>query len=440
MRSLFAVLLLASPQAAAAATLSLAEAVEAAQSRSLEAKRSALAEDLARIDSELAAFADDPRISLSATAGARWAQKTDSSPNNFKELTKEHAYSGQLAYTLYDFGRQDARLAQAEQALKARELGKDEVDEKLFWSVARAYFAVAAAERLVAITKDQLSVNESKLGQQTRNYRQGLRPESDVVTAEVDVGKSRIAHQQAVFDAQMTRLRLGLLMSPPQEGAEGIAAGPSGAVPTDGISTKAPSAWDGMLAALAKRAASAAERRFAAESDALAAEVAAIDAKTRPTLTATLGAQYGSDGSGDFTPMRPSSTGQLAFTWELPWNGMSRTETHRVSLRRRDLELQIEAEREARRVRERQALQQLDAAKAQHGLLEAQLALAQKQQKLVNDRYRTGKASAIELSTAEAALLGVHLDRTRLSNAVAESLLTLAEARGVRDVNVLSRI
>jgi outer membrane protein TolC len=219
-----------------------------------------------------------------------------------------------------------------------------------------------------------------------------------------------------------------------------MAAGPSGAVPTDGISTKAPSAWDGMLAALAKQAASAAERRLAAESDALAAEVAAIDAKTKPTLTATLGAQYGSDGSGDFTPMRPSSTGQLALTWELPWNGMSRTETYRVGLRRRDLELQIEAEREARRVRERQALQQLEAAKAQHGLLEAQLALAKKQQKLVNDRYLTGKASAIELSTAEAALLGVHLDRTRLSNAVAESLLILAEARGVRDVSVLSRI
>src|SRR5690606_26626849 len=161
-----------------------------------------------------------------------------SSPASFKTITRDHVYSARLGYTIYDFGRQSAKELAASESLKAQELASEEVDEELFWSVLRAYQAVVAAERIVAIVKEQLSISEEKLREQRKNYNQGLRPESDVVTAEVDVGRAKLAYQEAWNDALIAKQELISLINP--ESPAELSRANELSVSTSGLATTGP--------------------------------------------------------------------------------------------------------------------------------------------------------------------------------------------------------
>ena len=428
-------LLQSSAALAQSPTLSLIDAVNQALSQSLDAKRAVLKLEQAKISSAVVDASDAPTLGLSGAWGARWQKRTDNSPASFEEQSVIHLYGAQLRYNLLDFGRQNAKELSASSQLKLQELAKEEADERIFWSVLRAYHDVAASERILEITKEQQSISENRLAEQNKNYRQGLRPESDVVTAEVDVGKAKIALQNAMNQVLLAKQALAELISP-----ENATANLDFSVTRGTISTASPSSWDALISEIEQRAteATVSQKIISVSRDALKADEDAIDASTKPVLGALVSGEY--SGDGDWSPMRPAASGQIQLTWDVPWNGMSRLSRQSLALNKQDLEFREKDIQQSMQQSETYARTLISQTKTLHASMEGQEKLVTRQFQLVRNRYQVGQASALDLSAAENALVSLKLDQVRLSSNVAGAIIALAEARGVRALDVLSKL
>ncbi len=416
-------------------TLNLSDAVNQALSNSLDAKRAVLKLDQAKINASVIDASNDPTLGLSSTWGVRWQKRTDNSPARFEEQSKIHSYGAQLRYNLLDFGRQNAKETAAGSQLKLQELAKEEADEQIFWSVVRAYQEVAANERILEITKEQLSISESRLTEQNKNYRQGLRPESDVVTAEVDVGKAKIAIQNAMNSVLLSKQDLAQLISP-----DSSTVSLEFSVVRGKVSASSSTSWDQLIKEIESRATEVtiSQKIISANRDALKAEEDAIDSSNKPFVGAVVSAEY--SGEGEWSPMRPAASGQLQLTWDVPWNGMTRLSRQSLAINRQDLEFREKDLQQTLQQSETYARTLIAQTKTLHTAMEAQAKLVNKQFQLVQNRYKVGQASALDLSTAENALVNMKLDQIRLSSNVAGAIIALAKARGVRSLEILSKL
>jgi hypothetical protein len=201
-------------------------------------------------------------------------------------------------------------------------------------------------------------------------------------------------------------------------------------LPGGTLSPHDPAAWRSLVASWTAFGKSAADRRRERETTALGEDEDLVHATKRPLLSAGLTAQRA--GVWGTEPANVYS-GQVQLSWDVPWSGMSRDELHRIGLRRQDLELQEQQDMKARRDRDAAAQESFRAGEAQWTALAAQVELAARQHELALRRYETGKASAFEVSTAEADLLASQLDLIKLQNALALSLIDIAQARAVTD-------
>ena len=378
---------------------------------------------------------NSPTLGVNGAWGARWQKRADNSPPSFEEQSDIHSYGIQMRYNLVDFGRQNAKLLSATSQMKLQELAKEEADEKIFWSVLRAYQDVAARERILEITKEQQSISENRLSEQTKNYKQGLRPESDVVTAEVDVGKAKIAHQNAMNEVLLAKRALLQLIDP--ENANKVL---DFSVTKGSVSTGNPDSWEAAIQNIEKQSTSltTSQKIISASRAALKADEDAIKASTKPTIGAVIAGEY--SGEGDWSPMRPSANGQIQLTWDVPWNGMSRLNRQSLILETQELdyrETDLKRSLEQREVLARTLVSQT---KVLYSSMQNQAELVAKQFKLVQNRYKLGQASALDLSAAENALVSMKLDQVRLSSSVATAITALAEARGVRSLEILSEL
>lgn len=425
-------------QARAQTTLSLAEAISKAETQSLETQQAQISHERAALEIEEANKFNDPDVSLGAHMATRWQAARDATAANSQIITRDAGISSQLNYTLYDFERKSATISRAEHIQQLAKAEDEEVREQVFWSVVRAYYTASSAMRLRKITKSQMEIYKSRLEQQKRNYTLGLRSESDVLMAEVDFGKSQINHQQSILESDAANLRLDILINLSTQFND-----PNRVyfeILTNGVSTKHPDEWDVIIKKIANMKPTAREARIDKEIASLASDRELLYANTQPTLSAIISAEYGSTRNKDIRPLSLSANGQLAITWKIPWNGMLRIETERIALKQRDLDLQSAKIRKSRIQKAQEAVKTIQSGKIHFQLLEKQNLLAKKQRTLINTRYIAGKASALELSAAESALLSVFLDQTKLANIIAEALIDLAQAHGVRDIELLSRI
>lgn len=431
---------------ARAAPVTYEEAFAQAKAQSVDAKRAAITQQLAAIDRDLVAYSDDPRVNVSGAWSARWGvpNSSGSSPrtpakaaeiNAVKPFetwafTKDQTYAAQVSAMLYDWGRYDAALVRANAAVEAKTLAVDELDEVLRYKVARAYAAVAAADRVITVTAAQVAIAAKKLAAQTSNYQHGLRPESDVVTAEVEVGRARLADERAHLDAEGTRVALAVLMGGGVDpnALEIARSGGAGGLDVNGIVTVADQ-W-------AKTARPAAVQRREKERAVLDADSVALDVATKPTLTGAVGIQEAGTLSSK-PAWKPALTSQVAIGWDVPWNGMRRDQDRRIAMQRQDLALQDEADARVRSDKEKIAHAVLAAGVRQWGALEKQLVLIEKQKTLVQRRYEQGKASAIELGASEADLASFRLEQVKVVNTQVAAALDVAEARGATDLGSL---
>lgn len=433
--------------------LTFADALRIAAAQSLDAKRAALAIDLAAVDRALVDYEDDARVNVFGTLSVRYGElsagaasssagstRAAATPDLYNQLalaksklsfSKSQAYGTQLSRTLYDFGRHDARVGQADAAQAVKELQANEVTEALRFKVARAYAGVAGLERLAKLAFDQLKVSEDKLSEQRRNYQRGLRPESDVVTAEVEAGRARIARDKALTDVRAARLALAQTLGMALD-LDKLTLAPGAYAVRD------PRALAQIVQTWQAQQKSAAMARREKERQALDADLSLVDANKRPTVSGALTAQEGAPlaNQPDFKPL---VTGSVGISWDVPWNGMSRDEVRRVAIRRQDLDVQEAAELRQRTDKDAAAREALTVGAEQWDALGRQLGLLERQRKMVQSRYELGKASALELGQSEADLVSMRADVTRLGNTLLAATLDVAEAHAVADLDALFR-
>lgn len=394
--------------------LTFGAARERALAHSLDKKRAILALDMARLDASLVAAESDPRLTLSGTLSDRRPRDKDAASN-----ARDKVFAASLSATLYDFGRAGARAAQSAARLQSEALSKDEIDERLGFAVARAFAAAIGAERIRAVVDNQARVATAKEHAQRDNYRQGLRTENDVLAAEVELGRARLALQRAIDECRATQLALSQLV-----GAEAI--GTEFDLPAKSVAVNDPRFFVALVTKWQDFLPNAATRRQTADHDGLAALEDLVRAKMRPTLTALVTGQETAPYGATF---KNQVSGQLQLSWDLPWNGVGKTELQQLSMRRSDLELASAAHLKERHHRAKEAELALRAGEAQWLAQTAQRELAVKQSEFVRRRYTFGKASTLEVQAAEGDVLAADLEAARLVNQVSVLAISIAEAR-----------
>jgi outer membrane protein TolC len=404
------------------------EVLAQALSQSLDAKRAALQRDAAVYDRDLVGAGAWPSLGLSAA----WGRREPPPATMAGSRALVHTYEARLAYDLLDFGRLSARREKAAQDLKAAELSIAEVNEALTWEVAGAYHALAAAARLLDITRENVAVAKAKLATIRNNYRTGLRPEADLLAAEGDFGNARLNYERARGEVVAAESALALLTRASEVGL-GSSAQDQVLVTAAGAVVRDAARWREIVAKWPKGRQSSAAARRAAEREALTAEASLVSASQRPTLSAALTAQS----SGPREDLQESYSGQLELSWDVPWSGQSAAQRAEIGARRQILELDETIEDRTRADVEALAMERFENAARLWDVVAAQVATRTKQYRLVRERYGIGKASALELGTAELDLGNARLEQTRTANALAAAVLDVAEARRLADPGVV---
>lgn len=408
-------------QAQDGAGLSFKEALAKAREHAIDLRVAKSKAEAAQLSKALAEYENDPTVEISATAGANYREvPSGAAAANAENVTRQQSYGLSIGVPLYDFGRHDARREVVDSNARLAALDAEVAEESLRLAVARAYLDVWTATRTVAVTEQQLQVAQSKLSTQTRNYKMGLRPESDVVTAEVDLGRADITRLSATDTLIATQARLADLTG------DGASKVPASTPPQVANLTHTVDGWGAGKP-------TASERRQAVEGDALNAELNGLRAKRRPSLAAVVSAEE----AGTLSPLRTTASAQVRLSWDIPWSGMGRAEEDILSQRRQTLELATSGTQRDKTQATRLARDSLNANVRLAGALDNQLKLAERQMKLVQSRYEAGQASALEVSTAENTLLTIRLDQIRAGDAAVRAALNIAEAQGVSDLEAL---
>ncbi len=423
--------------------LTFDEALKTAVNQSLDQKRAILARDLAVIDKDIVDYESNPKLTFQSTWSDRYSEvdsskKTGSSGGSSNQETRDQNYSLQFNYQLYDFGRHSKKLEGAELQIRIKELSSTEVTELLKWKLARAYNAALSAIRSREIVREQLTISESKLREQKSNYEHGLRPESDVVSAEIDLGRVRLSLEKAESDEINAKRQLLFFMgwmtdATKPSPADDLIAVNTLSLPRSSLNMRSPEQWVFMIKNWKNFEPSESQKRRKVEMAALTTERASVEASKLPTLSLGVGAQE----SGSWQPLKPIYSGQLQLSWDIPWNGMLRDERERIARKSRDLDLQEDLEVKARAEKLQLAKDQLETLSRQWRFLKNQESLLKRQQVLVKQRYDAGKATAFELSTIDNDAINVRLDIIKLASSEANAVIDLAEALAISDVKML---
>lgn len=409
---------------ATAQKLTFTQALQASQSQSIEFQRAQLLKELAEADNKILDYENDFKLSLGGGV-SDYRPKTADSPSN--SVSKDRVASLTLSKTLYDFGRHSAKMSQADLQTAIKNLSAEEVKESLTYRLGRIYGAVVAAQRAASITANQVRVSESRLAEQEKNYRAGLRSESDFIAAQVDLGKARLNQKRAEDDLQLARQNLAALMSgtTTPQAAVGEVDFPLDLANYAAATEKTVSTWNDFRP-------TAQQTRHERERESLAIDQDLVSLTKRPTIAGSLVAQK----SGPWgTEMKDLYTAQLTFNWDIPWNGQGREELNRVAIRSKDLELQEKQEDKARRDRALIGAQSFSSALRQLQSIIEQQQLTEKLLNLVKQRYRTGKATSLEVSAVESDNLTNQLDQSKILSSLISAVLDIAEARGVSDIH-----
>ena len=407
--------------------LSYDAALELALTRSIDTQRANLGIDLAAADVAVLSHENDPRLVLSDTLSEMRPNATNLLGNTIANANRSGTTAVlQLSGMIYDFGRHAARLAQSENQKDLRSLTHEETLLNIRYRVARGYTSLVSAERAFVVAGEQVKITQAKLEQQRLHYKRGLRSESEVLAAEMDLGRANLVLSRAKAEIRSVRQTFASLLNVQEDLVY------QKPLPSQVLELKPPektvlllARWGDVIQKNPR------DQRREKEAEALVRDEDLVRSMQRPTLTGSISAQHLMPWNG---AARNVYLGQMQLSWDIPWNGMARDERHRISLRRRDLALLTESEMNDRKDQDARARLTLENAAVEWQSSKTQASLAERQRELVQRRYDSGKASALELTSAEAELLTQRLELVRLQNTMTLALIDLAEARGVKDL------
>ncbi len=416
--------------------LTYQEALRMAREHNLEIQKAANALKLAKFERDALEKKDDPKLTASAGETAKYTHPdipisaTNRTWTSNEPISLDELYSLQASGSLIDFGRTAADRTKANLLIEEKASSVKEQEETIVIKVSRAYSKVLGAQDVANLAERQMQTATQKYTQVKESYDQGLRPEYDLVRAESDLGKARIAQKKSQDDLTLALLTLQLLVS------DASSENANRASPTfrcKGTLHKSKAEWQKLKNAIAQSHSAAVYETRKLQRAGNNADLEAISAKIMPTLGATAGAMvsrstpFPQTRSNDY---RTTFSGGLILSWDIPWNLAYRDDKMRVALRDIDLQISEQTEHKTRSEKEQTAVVKIDSLIEQNTLLEMQVTVVSRNLKIVKQKYEAGKSSATELSVAEDEAITTETDAMRSQAATADALLDLAEANG----------
>lgn len=386
--------------------------------------------DLARLSAqqslEFSKSERDPRLNLRSEFGSR--TQNDLSESEWRQ----HQLLGlDVAYQLFDFGAQSSKNEIARSQLKLKQLSYEMERAQIFWLAARAYILLRGQDRILELNKEQIRIAEKNMQLQERYYRQGLRPESDFLSAKVDFGRVQLQQQRASAEYKRALINFLFLLDPLQKELKYNKLEVQ--VIQQELAELSPSRLLKMTEKWSSTKSHLLMQKIELESQQVDAQLEQVKAQRWPSLNAVAAVQQ-----SYFDQQRAERAQvQLELNWLIPWNQSSRIEQQKIKLQKQSLELEAAIESSQKVQLWHQAQQSLRNAETEWSLLQAQIALLERQKKLVRDRFDAGRASALELSISETEYNQLKLDEIRIINEAELAVVNAAQAREIRELDFL---
>ena len=324
-------------------------------------------------------------------ASAGYQRGTVNSPGTKASSKSSGSYSGSLDLSLliYDFGKTPAVVRQAyERRLAAEESLRSAQNDTIF-GVRSAFYDLCKQQELLQVADDAVRQFQAHLEQARAFADVGRRTRYDVTKAEVDLGNAqldRINARNAVTAARATLNRSLGLAERPQYAV--------GQPPADDI------AGDADQFMVVARARHPRLRALKAQERAASAAVDAAIADLYPTLG--LQGQYAE--SGSHLPLTWNWSAGLRSVFQVFTGWLQTGKIDEAAAQLRAARAQVADQEQQIYLDLSQALNTLDGARQRQTLTELILRQAKESLDLVNERYKVGQASAVEVTDAEVAV------------------------------------
>ena len=418
---------LLSQKTAFAEILTFSKALELAQNASLNLKQPELQMLLLKLDQNLLHRSAWPNVSTSIGYKRNLWHETPT------EEKKNLSADLSLTYQIIDFGRQSARSDEKKDAIEAQASKMEEIKQQLIWDLGRFYSQAIVAVKYFAVTKKQLEVAQFKEKETQRQFRSGIRPELDVVAAQVERGKAEVKLQKAEDRKAAAMRQLCLLTHLGKE--ESCQAAVQYELPSSLAEVTVPekviniaSAWP--------FSASVAEKTRDIQRQQLDASRKEIDAEQWPTVNTSLVLLH-TTGTRDAHKGTNQTFATLGIDWDIPWRGMNRIENEKISQQLAINDFSAQLELSHRRAKEQVALNDLKNFQREWDLLNTQKRLLELERSLIKKKYDNGKATVLELNQAESELIALEQEIVTLSGQSFITAVELAQSRGVTAIEKL---
>jgi outer membrane protein len=294
---------------------------------------------------------------------------------------------------LYDFGQTSEKWRSAARSADSFRAGERTTKNQVLLNVRTAYFNARAAKALMKVAVDTLENQEKHLAQVMGMVGAGTEPEIDLATSRTAVANARVALINAQNQYDVTRAQLNLAM--------GIVASTDYDVADEGL--KPIDGEDQPNEPLVAKALSLRPElvNFERQREAQELTVKSIKGGYGPTIAAIgnlslIGIDLGS--------LVPDWYVGASLTWPILQGGLTRGQVREAQANLRNIDAELEAERQQVHLDVEQARLAVRAAKASIDAAQEALVNARLQLKLAEGRYAQGVGSIIELSDAQVAM------------------------------------
>lgn len=395
--------------------VTLDEAVRLALERAPDAVAARSAVDIAGADVLESRGAWLPSLSASTSFNNSSNERFDQSTGR---LVSE-SYTAQLnaSYELFSGGRRWAERNRALAGLGAAEAENRAQRFATILATTELFYEAAAADQIVQVATQRLERARRQLDFAETRLRVGTATRSDVLRAELEMGNAEIAVIDAETALRSSRLELGR-----QLGLE------SGAEPMEGVlPERAPP-----LPPVADLVAWAIDRSpevVASEANLDAARAArwAAVGSYLPTLRASGGYDWLAI---DFPPADRSWSLRLTASLPLFDNFGREAEVARAAADQRLAEARARDASIGVRVQVENAAREVEAAERRTGIAARAIDLAREDLRVVEERYRIGSATILDLQTSQVALADAEIEAVRSRQALGVAVADLEAVLG----------
>jgi outer membrane protein len=318
-------------------------------------------------------------------------------------VSKAYATSLSVSQVLYDFGKTGGSYDSARWGTVSYERDEERVKQETVLNVKQAYYALLAAEQLVAVARKTVEQTESHLRQAQAFFRAGSKPRFDVTRAEVDVNNARLGLINAKNNVRIGTISLNNAMGtdPGRQIEIEEELPPVPAMPA------LKQAQDDALRGRPEL------KKTNSDIEAAKAAVAMEESNYLPTLSAS-GAYTWSNGTASMGPysgeINDSWTAGVTLTVPLFQGGLTRGRVSEARANLLVLEAGRETEKQAVLLEVNQAYADLESAKARVEVMESSVKKARESLELAQGRYEAGVGPYIEVTDAQLSAVNAETD------------------------------